>query len=288
MKNFKEYLRETSGKVTITFDHFNPPTVETEKLLNKMYETSLGGQFRIYTSHECNEHYPLDYDTKVKALRKAFPRFARNIINDSKIVDVYDALRSLYEQGYKHVNIVMANPTDIFKQMVNEENGQKTSKGLYNFASIKIIGVEVDDFHSEKILEAVRDNKFDIFIKNVPSTIKESHKLFNSIRTALGLKETYNFRQHIQLPTLSEEREAFVSGELFKAGDVIEVKDTKQIGQVKRLGSNYVIIETYEGQKQRKWIKDIIKVEEAVINKMLDSHKWSEPKKLMPFKDSAK
>ena len=113
-----------------------------------------------------------------------------------------------------------------------------------------------------------------MFVKSLPSTLKEGHKLFNAVRSSLGLKETYNFRQHIQLPMLSKEREAYVNGELFKAGDVVEVKDTKHIGQIQRLGSNYVIIETYDGEKQRKWLKDIIKVEEAVINKMLNEYGW--------------
>jgi hypothetical protein len=48
------------------------------------------------------------------------------------------------------------------------------------------------------------------------------------------------------------------------------VRESKEIGQIQRLGSNYVIIETYEGNKQRKWLKDVVKVEEAVINQMLE------------------
>ena len=94
--------------------------------------------------------------------------------------------------------------------------------------------------------------------------------MFNAIRSALGLKESYNFRQHIQLATVSREREAYIAGDLFKVGDVVEVKESKVIGQIQRLGSNYVIIETYEGLKQRKWLRDVMKVEEAFINKIIE------------------
>jgi hypothetical protein len=160
---------------------------------------------------------------------------------------------------------------NIPKELKEEVN--KYNRSRYNFKSIDFISVDTHDIEP-KIIEAAKDNNFELFVKSLPSTLKEGHKLFNAVRSGLGLKETYNFRQHIQLPTLSKEREAYVNGELFKTGDVVEVKDTKQIGQIQRLGSNYVIIETYDGEKQRKWLKDIIKVEEAVINKMLNEYGW--------------
>jgi hypothetical protein len=277
MKHFKEFIRETSGKVTITFDHFNPPSIETEKLIQKVHEAAQGGPYRIYTSQECNENSPLDYSTKIKFMRKMFPRHARSIISDSTIEDLYDVLHSLYEQGYTKVNLVMPNIPAQLKECVDRDNGNTKADKLYNFAEINYISVDVVDVH-QKIVEAVRENNFELFAKNLPSNLKEGQRLFNAIRSSLGLKESFNFRQHIQLPTLSKEREAYVNGELFKIGDVIEVKESKEIGQIKRLGSNYVIIETYEGNKQRKWLRDIVKVEEAVINKMMekmDNPCWS-------------
>jgi len=197
-------------------------------------------------------------------MRKTFPRHARSIISDSKIVDLYTALDSLYEQGYREVNLVMPNATLQLSESITVQN-----KTRYNFKDINIISVDTHQVEA-KMVEAVKNNNFELFAKSLPSTLKEGQKLFNAIRSSLGLKETFNFRQHIQLPTLSREREAYVSGELFKIGDVVEVKETKEIGQIQRLGSNYVIIETYEGNKQRKWLRDVIKVEEAVINQMLE------------------
>jgi hypothetical protein len=264
MKQFKEYLKETSGKVTLTFGHFNPPNIENEKLINKVYESAEGGPYRIYTSQECDEHSPLEYSTKVKFMRKIFPRHARSIISDSNIVDLYGALDSLYEQGYTKVDLVMPNIPKELEEQVNNYN-----RSRYNFKSIDFISVDTHNIE-QKIIEAAKNNNFELFVKSLPSTLKEGHKLYNALRSALGLKETFNFRQHIQLPTLSKEREAYINGELFKVGDVVEVKETKEIGQIQRLGSNYVIIETYEGNKQRKWLKDVVKVEEAVINQMLE------------------
>ena len=87
---------------------------------------------------------------------------------------------------------------------------------------------------------------------------------------AAGWRLKINSNSHIQLATVSREREAYIAGDLFKVGDVVEVKESKVIGQIQRLGSNYVIIETYEGLKQRKWLRDVMKVEEAFINKIIE------------------
>ena len=43
---------------------------------------------------------------------------------------------------------------------------------------------------------------------------------------------------------------------MFEAGDEVVIKSTGQVGTVKILGSNYVIIE-HEGGKYRKWLDDV-------------------------------
>lgn len=285
MKHFKEYLKEATGHVTFTFGRFNPPTVGHEKLIEKVHSLSKG-TYRIYASqsHDAKKN-PLDYTTKIKFMRKMFPRHARNIIADVKIKTAFDALDSLYAQGYRQVTFVVGSDrVEEFNKTLNKYNGEKRATGFYNFeGGVQVISAgerdpdaeDVSGMSASKMRAAASDNNFELFAKGLPSGFKEAQKLFNAVRAGMGLKESYNFRQHIQLPTLSKEREAYVSGDLFKVGDVIEVKESKELGQIQRLGSNYVIIETYNGNKQRKWLKDVIKVEEAVINEMLSKTNWA-------------
>lgn len=299
MKHFKEYLKEATGHVTFTFGRFNPPTVGHEKLIEKVHSVSKGA-YRIYASqsHDAKKN-PLDYNTKIKFMRKMFPRHARNIINDVKIKTAFDALDSLYAQGYRQVTFVVGSDrVEEFNKTLNKYNGEKRATGFYNFeGGVQVVSAgerdpdaeDVSGMSASKMRAAAGDNNFELFAKGLPSGFKEAQKLFNAVRAGMGLKESYNFRQHIQLPTLSKEREAYVNGDLFKVGDVIEVKESKELGQIQRLGSNYVIIETYNGIKQRKWLKDVIKVEEAVINEMLNKTNWAEytsinKKTIKPFK----
>ena len=286
MKHFKEYLKEATGHVTFTFGRFNPPTVGHEKLIEKVHSISKG-TYRIYASqsHDAKKN-PLDYTTKIKFMRKMFPRHARNIIADVKIKTAFDALDSLYAQGYRSVTFVVGSDrVEEFDKTLNKYNGEKRATGFYNFeCGVQVVSAgerdpdaeDVSGMSASKMRAAAGDNNFELFAKGLPSGFKEAQKLFNAVRAGMGLKESYNFRQHIQLPTLSKEREAYVNGDLFKVGDVIEIKESKELGQIQRLGSNYVIIETYNGNKQRKWLKDVIKVEEAVINEMLSKTNWAE------------
>jgi hypothetical protein len=286
LKHFKEYLKEATGHVTFTFGRFNPPTVGHEKLIDKVHSISKG-TYRIYASqsHDAKKN-PLDYTTKIKFMRKMFPRHARNIIADVKIKTAFDALDSLYAQGYRQVTFVVGSDrVEEFDKTLNKYNGEKRATGFYNFeGGVQVVSAgerdpdaeDVSGMSASKMRAAAGDNNFELFAKGLPSGFKEAQKLFNAVRAGMGLKESYNFRQHIQLPTLSKEREAYVNGDLFKVGDVIEIKESKELGQIQRLGSNYVIIETYNGNKQRKWLKDVIKVEEAVINEMLSKTNWAE------------
>ena len=279
-------MKEATGHVTFTFGRFNPPTVGHEKLIDKVHSISKG-TYRIYASqsHDAKKN-PLDYTTKIKFMRKMFPRHARNIIADVKIKTAFDALDSLYAQGYRQVTFVVGSDrVEEFDKTLNKYNGEKRATGFYNFeGGVQVVSAgerdpdaeDVSGMSASKMRAAAGDNNFELFAKGLPSGFKEAQKLFNAVRAGMGLKESYNFRQHIQLPTLSKEREAYVNGDLFKVGDVIEIKESKELGQIQRLGSNYVIIETYNGNKQRKWLKDVIKVEEAVINEMLSKTNWAE------------
>jgi len=79
----------------------------------------------------------------------------------------------------------------------------------------------------------------------------------------MGLKESYDYRSHIQLESVSEKREEYVNGELYKEGDLVVVKENDQIGTVLFCGSNYVLVEM-NGGKYRKWINDIERLPDAM------------------------
>ena len=109
---------------------------------------------------------------------------------------------------------------------------------------------------------------------------KDTRKLFNDVRKGMGLKEEKKFKRHVDLGKLNELRENYVKGSLYEIGDTVVIKESEEVGIITVLGSNYVIIETNDKKKVRKWFDaiELVEVEfenlEPVIN-VKDSIKYN-------------
>ena len=277
MKKFSEFLSEAASPkaIVFAFGRFNPPTNGHEKLMDKVASVSKGGTYRIYPSQSTDpKKNPLKFDEKVKFMRKMFPKHARSIIADKSVKTAIDVVSKLYDEGYTKVTMVVGSDrVTEFETLLNKYNGVKARHGYFNFnGGVQIVSAgerdpdsdDVSGMSASKLRAAASANDFEVFSKGMPAGYKDAQALFNAIRTGMGLKESYDFRKHIKLEEVSEEREAYVRGELFKEGDMVESMGDNKIGQVVLLGSNYVLVEYTDGTRSRKWINDVRVVEESV------------------------
>jgi len=281
MKKFSEFLSEASNpkEIVFAFGRFNPPTNGHEKLMDKVSSVSKGGAYRIYPSQSTDpKKNPLKFDEKVKFMRKMFPKHARSIIADKKIKTAIEVVTKLYDEGYTKVTMVVGSDrVTEFETLLNKYNGVKARHGYFNFKDgVQIVSAgerdpdsdDVSGMSASKLRAAASANDFEVFSKGMPAGYKDAQSLFNAIRTGMGLKESYDFRKHIQLESVSEEREAYVRGELFKEGDLVESMGDQKVGQVVLLGTNYVLVEYTDGSRSRKWISDVRIVEESIAEEV--------------------
>ena len=277
MKKFSEFLSEAANPkaIVFAFGRFNPPTNGHEKLMDKVASVSKGGTYRIYPSQSTDpKKNPLKFDEKVKFMRKMFPKHARSIIADKSVKTAIDVVSKLYDEGYTKVTMIVGSDrVSEFETLLNKYNGVKARHGYFNFKDgVQIVSAGERDPDSDyvsgmsasKLRAAASANDFEVFSKGMPSGYKDAQALFNAIRTGMGLKESYDFRKHVQLESVSEEREAYIRGELFREGDLVESMDNQKVGQVVLLGTNYVLVEYTDGSRSRKWISDVRIVEESV------------------------
>lgn len=265
MKSFRQYVTEEVKEAVFTFGRFNPPTTGHEKLLDAVTKVAGRNKYFVYASHSNDpKKNPLDYKSKVKFMRKMFPRHARNIILDTKARTVFDIVVKLYNDGFNKVTMVVGSDrVKQFQDLINRYNNVKGRHGFYNFDEINIVSAgerdpdadDVSGMSASKMRAAADANDYDLFVKGLPRGFKGAKDLFNAVRKGMGLKESHDFRKHIKLESVSEDREAYVAGELFKEGDVVEYKE--QIGQVIMLGANYVMVESCDGERTREWISDV-------------------------------
>lgn len=273
VKSFSQFLTEEKGKeVTFCWGRYNPPTVGHEKLMDAVKSKANGDYFIYASQSQNNKKDPLDYTTKVKYMRKMFPRHARAIILDKAVRTIFDLLTKLYDQGYTKANLVAGSDrVPEYAALVNKYNGVKGRHGFYNFeGGVNVISAGqrdpdadgVEGMSGTKLRAYVTDNNFAEFSKVMPKGFKDAQTLFNDVRKGLGLSESRSFREHIQFEAVSEAREAYVSGDLYDKGDDVVIKETNEVVKILACGANYLIVESTEGKRVRCWLEDVEKLTE--------------------------
>lgn len=274
IKNFSQYLVEENKEVVFTFGRMNPPTIGHGKVIDTIVSKAKGSDYKIFVSQSQGPKDPLSYSDKVKHLRKMFPKHGRNIIVDKGVKNIFNVAVKLYDMGYRKITMIVGQDRiREFETLLNKYNGEKARHGFYNFESIRVVSAGRRDPDSEGIegMSASKQranakaNDYQAFTQGVPSSMsdKDTRKLFNDVRKGLGLKEERSFKRHIDLGKLDDTREEYVKGNLFEIGDTVVIKESDEIGIVSVLGANYVIVETNEGKRLRKWLDAVELVEKT-------------------------
>ena len=113
---------------------------------------------------------------------------------------------------------------------------------------------------ASKLRAAASENDLALFSTGMPKGYKEIEDLFNAVRAGMGLSESKNFRKHVQLEKVSDRREEYVNGTLFKEGNEVIIKATNEVGTIKVCATNYVIVQLGE-EKKRVWLEGVELIE---------------------------
>jgi len=265
---------ETTETLTVAFGRFNPPTVGHGKLLSAAQKAAAGEDLKIYPSRSQDpKKNPLDPDMKISFMKKMFPEFEENIVNDSDMRTIFNVLTTADEDGYRNVNIVVGSDRQAeFENLATKYNGD-----LYNFENIRVISAGVRDADAEgvegmsasKMRKAVVDGDFDSFRRGTPKELDdgETQALFDAVRTGMKLKakkkevtEMWEIAPKCDPRGL---RDNYISGKIFNLGDIVENLNTGLIGKIIRRGTNHLICVTEENYMFKSWIRDVM---EAVVN----------------------
>jgi hypothetical protein len=104
-------------------------------------------------------------------------------------------------------------------------------------------------------------------------------RLFNDVRSGLGLKEEKQFKNHIQLEPVSDLREAYLRDNIFEEGEKVVLTKKGIVGNIKYLGTNYLIVES-KNETWRCWLDDVSKIDSDITNEAsmyADKPDWGTP-----------
>ena len=264
---------ETAETLTVAFGRFNPPTIGHGKLLSGSKKAAAGGDLKIYPSRtQDSKKNPLDPDMKISYMKKMFPEYSENIVNDAEMKSIFDVLIAASEKGYSSVNIVVGSD----RQAEFENLAQKYNGELYNFDLIRVISEGTRDSDAEgvegmsasKMRKAVLDDDFDSFRKGTPKELDDgdTKALFNAVRSGMSVKKKKKVEELWQIIPkfdMKNLRENYISGKIFKIGDIVENTNTGLVGKIIRRGTNHLICVTEEDYMFKAWIHDVM---ESVVN----------------------
>lgn len=268
INSFSTFLVEEEKTLYFVWGRMNPPTAGHEKLLDFLKAKAGRNPFRIYlTQSEDNSKNPIPFTDKVKFARKGFPQYGRQIMMNKKLKTIFDAMTSFYNEGFKRIVIVAGNDrVRQYEILLNKYNGVKGKHGFYNFEKINVLdagkrdpeSTGVEGVSGTKLRGYAENGDFTKFAQYMPKRLSnaDSKAVYNAVRKGIGLKEEKEFKNKIQLEPVSDLRESYVNGDLYKVGDSVVIKESDEVGEITLLGSNYVIVET-ANKKYRKWLDAI-------------------------------
>jgi hypothetical protein len=278
IKSFSQYITEETKEVVFTFGRFNPPTNGHEKLISKVASLAKGNNYRVYASKSQDaKKNPLDFNLKIKYMRKMFPKHGRNIMSDKDVRNALDILVKLYDQGFTKVTMVVGSDrVNEFSALTNKYNGVKSRHGMYNFEDgINVVSAgerdpdsdDVSGMSASKMRAAAVDNDYAAFAKGLPSGFKDGKGLFSEIRKSMGIKEAADYHSHVQLEPVSDLREAYIKQRIFEENDEVVITKNGIVGKIIKLGANYLVVES-KGEVYRCWLDEVSKVdpnEESIL-----------------------
>ena len=258
---------EARGDTAVfTFGRFNPPTTGHEKLimaLAKQQSKNAGSIMYVYPSHSQNpKKDPLPHAKKIAYMRKMFPKYARNI-TVSKSRTAIEVAVELYNKGHKAIVMVVGSDRVAeFDRLLNEYNGVEGKKhGYYGFDNIEVVSAgerdpdaeDVSGMSASKMRSAASSGDFDSFKTGVPSSFKDSLKLYNDVRKNMGIREERNMGEMNDFETL---RDMYLTGKIWNVGDIVEAHGNE--GKVIRKGTNYLTFVSEDGKVHKTWLHDIV------------------------------
>ena len=271
--------------LTVVFGRFNPPTKGHEKLLQQAEKAAAGGDLKIYPSRtQDSNKNPIDPDMKVSYMRKMFPQYEEQIINDPEMRSIFNVLITAAEEGYTGINIVVgADRLGEFENLATKYNGD-----LYNFKEIKTISAGprdddaegVEGVSSSKQRKAVMDDDYQAFKRGLPSGMDDADgtALFDAVRT--GMKGKKDKKEKVEelwqiAPKLDPRglRESYIAKQIFRIGDVIENLNTGLVGEIIRRGTNYLICVTEQQHMFKSWIHDVKEYTEVKMDRRMRDKK---------------
>ena len=270
---------KTKGTLTVGFGRFNPPHAGHGQLMDiaagSARDSEEGSDYMIVPSKSTGtDTDPLDFETKVGAMKEMFPHHSSHINDDPEFRTILDVLKYAHNQGYANARIIAGGKR--VKQF--DELSQKYNNALYEFGNLETVssgdrdedGEGIEAMSATTARQAALDNDYDTFSSQLPkdddgNDFAGAEELFKNVRKALGVEDDAKKEKKKEVkewkvaPKLHsrELREYYIRNEIYNTGDKVQDLNNGLTGRIMRRGTNYVICVTEDKIMFKSWITDV-------------------------------
>ena len=198
MKPNLKLVEARGDDITFTFGRFNPPTVGHGKVMDAT-KSAATKEYRVYASKTQDpKKNPLDYNNKVKWMKRMFPKHKSKIVSGGNYKTALDVAVKLHAEGFRNLTMVVGSDrVREFNTLLKKYNGVESTHGLYDFKTIKVKSAGERDPDAEgvagmsasKMRKAAMDNDFKSFSQGLPLNFRDGERLFNDIKKKMPIKE---------------------------------------------------------------------------------------------------
>jgi hypothetical protein len=269
--NQTEPQQDSQKGIVIVLGRFNPPSKNHEQLLKAGLTNAkrMGYEYRIYPSRiQDGQTNPLSPKTKISLMRMIFNEYSDYIVDSEETKTVFDALISVYNDGYTDVTLVVGQDRlGEFQSLVHKGEGQD-----YKFNNMQVISAGIKDPDNEvetpgssalmRTSAAIGD--YERFIQGLPTGMKQSdkEKIFNIVSSSMNITEDTEIWRISPELDYDAMRWNYKNNGLFEVGTFVESLSSGLIGKILRRGANYLICVTEDGKMFKNWLKDVVEVYE--------------------------
>ena len=179
-----------------TFGRFNPPTIGHKKLLDKLvYESSSDDYLIFPTKSFDKKKNPLKFTTKVEWMKKSFPNYANNIIDDEQCCrTIITTCQHMMMLGYKQIVMVVgSNRVDQFRRIL--EGSNRTDDFAFDKVTVMSAGERDPDADGAAGMSASKLREFAVnaqsteFMEGCTDKLSTGDKmaLMTDVRSGMGL-----------------------------------------------------------------------------------------------------
>jgi hypothetical protein len=257
---------DNGSGVAIVVGRFNPPSKFHENILRSGFNQAKrkGYEYRIYPSRiQDGQINPLNPQTKIQYLGLMFPEYQDYIVDSEEMRTIFDVLGSLYDEGYRNVDVVVGQDRlGEFQNLIHKAEGTQ-----YEFDNVEVVSSGVKDPDSEvetpgsssMMRAAAAIGDFERFSAGLPEKLNRKYKeeFFNTLAKALKVTEDTEVWKLIPELDYENLRWNYKHNNLYEVGSLVENMNTGLVGKIIRRGTNYLICVTEDGIMFKSWLTEV-------------------------------